>query len=366
MKKSVFTVLIVFAVIVAFNRGHNLPRMTEITLAEPVFVIGVDKSGQDVKLSLIYEKIESSDEGGGDVNKKYTESVTANSASGAMERLKKRFPREMAFSTADYFLIGEDAARESLAAFTEFLSRNNTLRLTASVFVVQSLAGSDFPASRACEILSETKTLDILRNFGENSGINAVSSRMKFYELLSKEAGERSAYTIPALIIKEHGGGFIAVPSGYAIIKEGRLLGFMDAEAARGYNILTNKSSYSVIETKEAGLSARLESSKRRIKFNFDGDVLTDIDINVEIRASVTDGNSPADSSGEKEINRVIFAELQRAVGMSKTFNCDFIGFGEALRMRHPYRWERLKDNWDEIYNAAPVKINTTTRTVTH
>jgi spore germination protein KC len=359
VKRAVITVFIVLSVVSAMNRGSSFPSMTEITLAEPVFVIGIDlcrgddsSSESPVKVSIIYEKIESGDEGGDSPGKKYTDSAVGSSPAAALETLKKRFPREMAISTADYFLIGEAAAEAGLAQYIDFLAKNNTLRLNASVFIVQ---GS---AQEAAEVLVETRTLDILRNYGEYSGINSVSSKLKFYELLRELAGTETtaAFAVPALVIKQHEEEKIVVPSGYAIVRDDVLKGFLDADTARGYNILRNKSVFSVVELPGIETAVRLENAKSRISFNWDGDDLTEIVVNADIFTSVIGGDS--ESLSEKEQNRVIFGELQRVVSASKKYNCDFLGFGETLRMRHPLRWERIKDNWHEIYDGTPVIIS--------
>ncbi|MCL2638506.1 MAG: hypothetical protein FWD48_09070 [Oscillospiraceae bacterium] len=363
MKNAILTVIIIF-IVIAVTGGHAryFPRMTEITLAEPVFVIGIDRRvagdgiGASSKVSIIYEKIESADEGGGDVNQRYVDYTEGSSPAAALETLKKRFPREMAVSTAEYFLIGEEAA-EDLEKAVDFLAKNNALRLTASVFIVRG------EASDACEILTETRTLDILRNYGEYSGINAISSSMEFYELLSKTAQiENNAFTVPALVFKEKNGEIIVVPSGYAIIKDGALAGFLEQEAARGYNLLTNKSVYSTIEFDD--FATRLENAQRQISFEWDGDDLTGITVYVDFNASLIDSGGVSEDNLllRKEQNRVIFAEIQKAVAVSKKLGCDFLGIGSALRMRHPLRWEWLGEHWDEIYSQVPVKINVDSR----
>jgi spore germination protein KC len=343
------------------SNARYFPRMTEITLAEPVFVIAIDACRGDYqspvaspesssRVTIIYEKIENSDEGGGDANQKFTESVSASSPAAALETLKKRFPREMAVSTAEYFLIGETAAREDLERHIDFLAKNNTLRLTSSVFIVRG------EASYAAEILTETRTLDILQNYGEYSGINAISRSMEFFELLSNLADSRRAFAVPALEIKVQNGEKIVVPSGYAIIKDGGLVGFLEANAARGYNLLTNKSVFSTIEI-SGGSATRLENSSRRIIFEWDENILTGITINVNFTASVIDGGENLKLT-QKEQNRIILEEIKKVIGYSKIYNCDFLNIGEVLRMRHPLRWERMKDNWNEIYSQVPVKIN--------
>jgi spore germination protein KC len=359
MKQSVITVLIVFCVIAVMSNARYFPRMTEITLAEPVFVIAIDRQDNNSRVSIVYERIESVDEGGGDVNQKYVEHTVGTSPAAALETLKKRFPREMAVSTAEYFLIGEQAASQDLERYIDFLAKNHTLRLTSSVFIVRG------EALEACEVLTETRTLDILRNYGEYSGINSISNEMKFYELLSRMASG-SSFTVPALVFKQQDDMQIIVPSGYAIIKDGALAGFLEADAARGYNLITNKSVFSTIElgvsSNGTGINAatRLENASRRFEFNWDENALTCIVINVSFNASVIDSGSG--THYEKEQNRVIFAEVQKAVAASKRYGCDFLGIGEVLRMRHPLKWERLQYNWDEIYTQVPVRINIESR----
>ena len=358
MKRAVITVMIVLAVITVSDRGRSFPVMTEITLAEPVLVIGIDRDGNDVHLTLIFENIIGGEES---ESQKYTRSVTASTAAAALEKLKKSLPREASVSTADYFLIGEAAAQEDLEKYTGFLFRNNTLRLTASVFIVRGRAQT------ACEVLVETGTLDILQNFGEYSGINAITSEKKFFELMSDMASRRS-YTVPGLVIKEHEGTDIAVPSGYAIFGDNRLHSFLDSASARGYNILRNKSVYSTIEIDigDLHLASRLENAKRTIRFVWgDNDELVRIVVDADITTSLIDGGRGLDAAFIEAGQRsVILGEIKEAVDASKQQGCDFVGFGEVLRMRHPLRWDRLRDNWQEIYADVPVSIKVNSRLV--
>jgi len=330
-----------------------------------VFVLGVDKSGDKVKLSVIYEKIEESDEGSGNPNKKYAVSTEASSSAAALQELKKQFPREIAVSAAEYFLIGEEAAKEGVSKYVDYLSKERNLRLTASVFVVKGDSG------RAAEILADRKTLDTLRNYGENAGINAFSSQMAFYELLSslaKTGNNDTGFAVPALVTFEGNGGVSVRPGGYAIIKNGVLAGFLDDSAARGYNIMKNKSVYSAIEIAgRADLpnsAVKLETAGCNFSFAFNRDKLTEITVNIDIFTSAADyGNSDYSERelnlfAEKEQGRVIYSEARELINASKLYGCDFLRFGDAIRMRHPYKWEKLKDNWDNIYMNTPVRIN--------
>lgn len=376
MKKPLITVLIALSVLTAANRERNLPRMTEITLAEPVFVIGVDKGEDDnVIMSLIYERIENADEGAENTNQKFVKSAEGSSAAAALEVLKRGFSREIAVSTADYFLIGEDAARESLEKYTDYLSRNNNLKLTASVFIVR---GS---VTEATEIITETKTLDIMRNFGQNSGVNAFSSPMMFFEFLSELAVTGRAFAVPALIIGRDDSRFSdaaqpnVVPNGYAIIDNGVLKGFLDDSASRGYNIIKNKPVRSTVEIEKMNIAAGLETAKRNIHFNFDGDNLINITISVDITSSAVDrgvhGKEDLNDPDiikkiEKEQARVIFSEIRKTIAASKIYECDFLGIGDILRMKHPYRWHRMKSDWDEIYARTPVRIEVNSRLMKH
>jgi len=366
MKKPLITVLIALSVLTAANRERNLPRMTEITLAEPVFVIGVDKGeGDNVIMSLIYERIENADEGAENTNQKFAKSAEGSSAAAALEVLKRGFSREIAVSTADYFLIGEDAARESLEKYTDYLSRNNNLKLTASVFIVR---GS---VTEATEIITETKTLDIMRNFGQNSGVNAFSSPMMFFEFLSELAVTGRAFAVPALAVS----GNSVVPNGYAIIDNGVLKGFLDDSASRGYNIIKNKPVRSTVEIEKMNIAAGLETAKRNIHFNFDGDNLINITVSVDITSSAVDrgvhGKEDLNDPDiikkiEKEQARVIFSEIRKTIAASKIYECDFLGIGDILRMKHPYRWHRMKSDWDEIYARTPVRIEVNSRLMKH
>jgi len=311
--KHIIAVAAVLFALAAFTPGKALPRATEITLIEPVLALGFDKG----EITFMFED--------------NTQSTHGASPAAALEAMKKQHPREVAVSAADFFLFGRNADISGLA---EFILKAQPLRLTASVFIVQGSANS------ATAVLAEREALDILKNFGENSGTGAYSSLMPFYEFMSELSVPGRSFAAPALNSE-------GVPDGYAVIKNGEVAGFLSPPASRGYNIIKNKSVYSVVG------GARLKTAKSKISFDFDSvsDELVCININVEISVSET---------GEAE--GIIYEEIAQVIALSKRLESDFAGFGDLLRLKHPYRFERMKADWDDIYAQTPVKINVTGR----
>jgi hypothetical protein len=313
--KHVITAAVVLFLLAAFAPGKTLPSATEITLIEPVLALGFDKGEITFKLAEGIEQVRGSSE----------------TPAAALEAMKQKHPREVAVSAADFFLFGADINLQSTA---DYILREQPLRLTASVFVVQGSANSALTA------LEEEGSLDALRNFGEHSGTGAYSSLMPFYEFMREMAVPGRSFAAPALTSA-------GVPDGYAVIKNARVAGFLPPPASRGYNIIKNKQVYSVVGDNN------LETARCKIRFNFSGDVLTGIDINVEISTS-----EPA----TRRQRETIAEEIESAVEFAKLHEADFMGFGDLLRIRHPYRYERIKADWDGVFAELPVQINVTGR----
>ena len=41
---------------------------------------------------------------------------------------------------------------------------------------------------------------------------------------------------------------------------------------------------------------------------------------------------------------------------MQGKYKVDIAGFGEQLRIHYPKTWDKVKDNWDEIFSGSSVR----------
>ena len=62
-----------------------------------------------------------------------------------------------------------------------------------------------------------------------------------------------------------------------------------------------------------------------------------------------------------EEIENLVAEEvkhrIESAINVAKNYQVDYIGFNKMLEMKHPYKWNKIKDNWENIFNEVPIRI---------
>ena len=48
---------------------------------------------------------------------------------------------------------------------------------------------------------------------------------------------------------------------------------------------------------------------------------------------------------------------MEDVIKTSKDLKTDCIGLGEKIRMQNPYKWEKIKDKWTEIYSELKIEV---------
>lgn len=57
-----------------------------------------------------------------------------------------------------------------------------------------------------------------------------------------------------------------------------------------------------------------------------------------------------AEQAAEKEVQRLIKLGLNK---IQKDYKADVIGFGKRLNIEHPKQWQKVKNNWDDVFSQV-------------
>ena len=161
-------------------------------------------------------------------------------------------------------------------------------------------------------------------------------------------------------------GGKIILYEGLAAFKEGKLVGYMDGEEARAYNILINDLgvSFASVPSGDGQTTLQISDSNADIKMHAKGDSINvDITIKMSLRLieeggdiDVTDPNWL--SLIEHRFNKQMGEELSAAIKKAQTeFESDIFGFGRHMHRQHPDEWKKLKADWDTYFSDANVSV---------
>ena len=111
-------------------------------------------------------------------------------------------------------------------------------------------------------------------------------------------------------------------------------------------------------------------SAKTKFELNIkDGKPSFNIKVKVrggisEIHGSKTQINSSTirelEYATSKEIEQLYKKTLNKA---QHEFKSDIFGFGNKIYQDNPYYWEKIKDNWDIIYESMPINVDVSVST---
>ncbi len=279
----------------------------------------------------------------------------------------------------------ERFARKDMVSIMDFIARDYLTDLTPYVVIIQGdvdpgtfystapglaeTVGSFINKMYANQPKELSKsvfisTLDFMKEIYDD-GKQPVAGLVKLVECEPSESAALGSSS-PA---GSQGGAqkqYKLVYEGLAAFKENVLVGFMDGIGARAYNFVTNKIQVAVVSahTGEDFTVFQVRGAKAKNKLTLEGDQLT-IEILVQMTAGITAEGSTVDitkpdgiKTVQQGLNDLIAQEIAAAIGKAQTeFQSDIFGFGTSMHIQHPAQWKSIKDNWDDYFSKATVRV---------
>ena len=159
-----------------------------------------------------------------------------------------------------------------------------------------------------------------------------------------------------------------------AAFKGDRLVGWLDETESRGYNLIKENITNSVVTIPcegEGNITMEITRLKTRVK----GVLVNgrpEIQIESMVEANMVDAECLTVLSGEgtrqklkerleEEIKGFMEAAVQRARQDLKT---DIFGFGRTIYRAYPKVWEELGSSWEQEYIKLPVSIRVSAKII--
>jgi spore germination protein KC len=350
------------------------PTGKEIEKYDVVQIVGFDVSEEDptqIEVTVASKVEKGSSESGGSVTIK-TASESAPTAYEAQQKLRGETDKITFLGYVDFVLVGEDAAKEDLGKYFDYFVRGNETRQSPHVFIVKGCSAKEmmnksnsknlFITDRIGNILNSTEFL------GNTSDVRAIDvagmldDRDKATVIpaikCEKPKNQKRSGEMPEEIIKT---------GGFAVVKNFRLVGYIDDASALGYSFLVNKISSCPISVKDfTGANVGLEviDSKTKVEAHFDGDKLKGVTYKISITSTLPEQQSRVKLTTEAALDELnsnqaqyVKALMENVIETSQKYGTDCIGLGDKIRMQHPNKWEKFKDKWSEIYPDLAIDV---------
>ena len=360
----IIAVVCLAALLSGCSGGSVYSNYREIEQLMVIQTMGFDYAESGVRLSA--SSGSDSAGGGGGGNAKGGEqggsaqvarlSAEAESFSLAKERMQDYSAREeLYFAHTSYIAVGGESAKKSVMPFFDYIERSTELRLDIPLFVVTNGAASELVLGAGGESYDATSVLRSLERNLTLRGDGVIYNAAQIVTALDTNGcaliSAVKAVKADESVKEAKQSELTAIPDGYTVIKNGKAVGSIPIEYARGVNILQNKVGPSSVELDTDGTRATVQLDKCSCDINpvFDGEHLAGLEIQITLTAALSE---TADSIETQKLSRALANTAKlwvtKVLGISQSLECDFLQLGSVLERKEPKRLAGMSSDLSE------------------
>lgn len=379
LSKKLAVLVLIIILLTGCTDGSFLPPRKEIGDLNIIDAIAVDKCEEPdkIKVTVTSKKQISgggdSSEGGGSGEQIIVLSAQDRTILSAMRQFQTYTNNQTFWGHTNFYLIGENAAKDDITKYLDFLCRDHDFRLDSSIYITLGQAGDMFEKSNIPGFFLP----DYLKGLSDKASLISETCKLRILDLMSElDENEIFGIAVPAIYLTED---IIRIKgaenqlekdvgiSGYAILKDFKLIDFLDIPNSRSYSFVTNKIKTGVIELKdqeEKNIGMDILGAKTKIVPIVKEGHLLRIDIKTKKETNInevqTRRNIFQDETLcflEQQQSEIIKKGIEECVQKAKDLNADFLGIGKAVKYRHPVLWSRMEYEWNEIFPQLDVSV---------
>lgn len=327
--------------------------------------IGLDQKEDnriEVTVEIAIPQMQSGGEGGGDQTMIRT--GQGFTIADALEHLKEKIPRKIFWGHSEVIVIGEKLAEEGIRDKIDFFIRHPEPRLRSYVFVTKGEAKDVI----ALHPPLEKSSSEVLRELA----VSQVLMNVTLIELLQMLKGDAAALPMIDRLPPEEGQDplqTIAYIKRTAVFKQDKMIDSIDDKVTRGVLWLRD-------EIKEANITVKPEGANGYISMTLiqartelipkikDGQWKITVKTMTEDAVILNESNLKLEDpkntkSLEKALEKEIEGRLKVTIDqVQKKMKTDIFGFTHAFEQRYPQKWNKAKDDWEEIFPEVEVAFD--------
>ena len=328
---------------------HDMSRR-EIDEIDLVLVVAIDYENGEYTVSALHSS-------GGGANPQQgsggsaTEEVakgTGKSAYEALEDLKLKNKKSISLAQAGSFLIGEAAAQQGLTESLDFLSRDETIKMEALVYVTKGKKAADFIQAGIKNKQTIHEDLDAMKQKQQETLTRNDNSMVN---ILNDMRQTDSCVLVPYLIADKSG----YLIDGYAVFNQLKLVDYLDHETSDGVNFIRNiMRSYPIYLDNEVGLYISYTNTKLKTKL-INKQVTVTITVSFEsmLKEVLTSKDVFTNEELDKltlDQNNYIKSIIEKPVKYSVDNGLDILNLARLVENQNYTQWKSIENSWaDEI-----------------
>jgi len=339
------------------SRGW-LPYAREMGDTALLRTMGLDGSGERLELT-----VSTGSRSGGQealVLSAFGESIPA--AALAVQSLGDSY---VYYGHVDQLLLGEGVAVRGVGPVVDYLAREAELGLGVQLWAVRG--GT---AGQAIRTAGSRGVPERLAQLNTDSELGAANISRSAAELMTVLARGGSTY-LPALELlnaREGDGGQSGeqtlVPNGYAILRQGKLVCWVDDETARGIELMEEQVFGQVADlTLSDGTRVSLTVDKVRTGCRpvFRDEELTGLDVMCTLSARVAQTGRRLNETDleqlQQHLERMEGERMVQALELGQYWDADYLGLERRAQMARPDRKSAVQEQWEEAFRSLNIRV---------
>ena len=300
---------------------------------------------------------------------------TAASISLALRKMQDYTSRKyIFFGHTGHLLLGEGAAAQGVRPCLEYMERNAEMRLNTFLYIVRD--------GTAGECISAAGTdgdgiVPLLTSLEKDVQLMSESHVFTCGEVAEALAERGSALAAAVSLVRQEdilaGESPVTVCTrGYAVLKEGRLAGYLDPDLARGANLLMGLAGEDVLEVPDGAggwAALHLTGSRARYEPQFAEGELLALRIRIELDCSLEEQTTQPGKGTEADpavlehgAEALELERVCRVLEISRELAADFCGIGGQVRKVRPLAYDGMCVSWEDCFPGLPLEAEVTCR----
>lgn len=361
--------------------GNKLiPSQAEITDIGVFQVLGIDvKDNDDVSLSACIESTGKESEDKKDENGKSSETIITSSGKSYNEcanGLGNYSDKIFIGGHVKNIILGDEICRYNFVRAIDYLCKASEIRLNSNIFIAKDKSAKDFmvrsvsPEYKLSDKITNVNVIDEVFTSEVNTVVTDAMKMLlsddKSGVIQAIESIDSSAKGSREFVLENSENDRKIIQfAGYALIKDAKLETYLDIDESNGYDFIKNNHPKSNIHIDMNGdiVGINFNKSKSDVDFLFEGDKLKEIiiktKVSCEVQQSSKGNNVFGDNSSEttKMVSNVVKSKIEKALSVSKRYDVDYIKFNDMLKIKHPYKWNKIKDDWKNIFRDVKISV---------
>ena len=273
---------------------------------------------------------------------------------------------ELYYAHTRYVLVGEEYAQEGVESVMNYLESSAQLRSDLPMFVVKDgtakkllmqAGGKERSIYEVMEAVVRECTVSG-NGYPFTCGDIAVYSAEYGSALICALSADSTMEINPSAEKDE----LTPVLSGYGVLKEGKLVGYLSTDAAKGVSLLMDELGTGDITILSDGrpISLRLTDVHTTLVPAFGpAGTVTGLTVELEVAAALEEAEQKH-KLDLQQVSQQLETDLQQWVNhvlmtMSNT-GTDFLGFGRQIAIRYPDRWAQNQNDWLTRIKTLPMQ----------